>query len=104
MGQQQKTEALINKADGKILKLIVNGQEQQVPNDPVEIISQDYTTITVPAGTFEVIHVVAKTTQSPKIEVWANPRDIVMDGAAKQAAQMQLGTMVLELTGQKRGL
>lgn len=102
MGQKQVIEVLINKADGKVLKMIVNGKEEAVPNDPIEIISQDYATIKVPAGTFEVIHIVAKSAQSSKIEVWANPRDIVMDGTAKQSAATQFGNMTLELTSQKR--
>ncbi len=102
MIQNQKVETLINKADGKVLKMIVNGKEQAIPDDKIEIISQDYTEITVPAGKFKAIHVVAKSTQSPKIEVWANPRDTVMEGTLKQTMNTQNMDIAIELTGFKR--
>ncbi|OFZ02147.1 MAG: hypothetical protein A2070_04820 [Bdellovibrionales bacterium GWC1_52_8] len=101
-GQKQLAEAQISKADGKILKLIVNGKEQEIPNDPLEIISQDYADVTVPAGTFQCIHVIAKSKQISKLEVWMNPRDTVMDGMIKQIAQTQLFPLTMELTSFKR--
>ena len=100
--QKQNVEALINKEDGKVLKLLVNGKEQALPDDKVEVISQDYTEITVPAGTFKVLHIVAKTKDAPKLEIWANPRDIVMEGTAKQTIQSQMGEITMELVSQKR--
>jgi hypothetical protein len=103
MIQKQKIEILINKADGKVLKTIVNGKEQNTPEDPLEIISQDYEEVTVPAGTFNAIHIIAKTKQIERIEVWANPRDTVMDGALKQAVKAQGMDIVMELTSFKRG-
>lgn len=97
--QQQKVEVQINKADGKILKLIVNGQEQAVPDDKIEIISQDYAEVTVPAGKFKAIHVIAKSKESSKIEVWANPRDTIMEGTIKQIMATQMGfDLTIELT------
>ena len=90
----QNAEILIDRANGKILEMRQNGKKVDVPNDPIELISQDSTTITVPAGTFEVIHVVAKSKQAKKIEVWANPRDITMDGGA----QMYIESGFLPLT------
>jgi hypothetical protein len=98
MIQKQKIEMLINKADGQVLKTLVDGKEQQMPDDKIEIISQDYTDVTVPAGTFKAIHIVAKSKQAPKIEVWANPRDTVMDGTLKQAIQSQGMDIVMALT------
>ncbi len=102
-GMQDTSEILINKADGKILKMIHNGQEQPVPNEEIEIISQDYTNVTVPAGTFDVIHVVAKTKQVKRMEIWSNPVKTVMDGAVKLAVAAQFGEIVMELTGFKHG-
>jgi hypothetical protein len=103
MVQKQTVDTLINKADGKVLKILVNGQEQQIPDNDIEIISQDYTEITVKAGTFKVIHVVAKSSQVDHIEIWANPRDIPIDGAAKESMSMQFGDMVMELQSFTRG-
>ena len=103
MGQNQTVDALINRADAKILKYIVNGKEETPPSDKPEIISQDYTSVTVPAGTFKAIHIVAKTSQSPKMELWLNPKDTVMDGSLKTIAETSMGiTMTLELTSFKR--
>lgn len=103
MNNNDVSEILINRADGKILKLIHNGKEEQIPNDEIEIINQEYTQITVPAGTFQCIHITAKSKQSSKIEVWANPRDIVLEGTAKQAVAAQFGEVVMELTKFQRG-
>ena len=100
--QKQVIEMQLNKADGKVLKVLINGQEQQIPNDKVEVISQDYVDVTVPAGTFKAIHIVAKA-GGKNVEVWANPRDTVMEGTLKQIADTgMVGNMVMELTSFKR--
>jgi hypothetical protein len=95
--QKEQIDIEINKADGKILKMKRNGQDQEIPNDPIEVISQEGTSIRVPAGTFDCVHIVAKTKQISRIEVWANPRDTAMDGTLKQAVTTQFGVMTLEL-------
>jgi hypothetical protein len=91
-------EALIDRATAKTLKMIHNGQEEAVPNDKIEIISQDATEVTVPAGTFKAIHVVAKTEKVSKIEVWANPKATVMDGAIKQIVNQGFIDVEMDLT------
>jgi len=96
--QKQKIEMLISKVDGKILKMLLDGKEQAIPNDPIEIISQDYGDVTVPAGTFQAVHIIAKTKQIAKIEAWINPRDTVMDGTIKQIANQNGMDIVIELT------
>jgi len=93
----QNAEALIDRATGKILEYRQNGQKQELPDDKLEIISQDATSITVPAGTFEVIHIVAKSEKVKKLEVWANPRDIVMDGAAQMVIDAGMITVTMKL-------
>lgn len=103
LGQNQKVEALIQKADGKLLKLKVNGKDQTVPNPHLEIIDQEVTSITVPAGTFDCVHVRAKS-DGKKIEVWANPAQTVMDGSLKEVADSgMIGDMTLTLTSFKHG-
>jgi hypothetical protein len=97
MNQKEIVDTLLNKADGRILKMVRNGQEQSIPDNTLEIISQDFTEIRVKAGTFKVIHIVAKTKEIEKIELWANPRDTAIDGTVKQAVTMQLGNIVMEL-------
>lgn len=83
----QTAEVLIDRATGEILEMRQNGQKVDVPKDKPELIDQEHTTVTVPAGTFEVIHVTFKSKDVKKGEVWANPRDIPMDGAAKMAIE-----------------
>jgi hypothetical protein len=95
--QKQVVDMLINKADGKILKLIQDGKEAQIPNDKLEVISQDYGEVTVPAGTFDAVHIIAKTQQVSRIELWANPAATVMDGGLKQIMDTQMGKIVMEL-------
>ncbi len=100
--QNDTAEMLLNKADGKVLKYVHNGKEEQLPDDKIEIISQDYADVTVPAGTFKSIHIVAKTAQVPKVEIWANPRDTVMSGMIKQVMNTQGIDIAVELTDFKR--
>lgn len=101
-GQEEKVEAMIDKDTGKVLKIVRNGKEETTTNDEPEIISQDYEDVTVPAGTFKSMHIVAKTKQIKKIEAWINNRDIVMDGTIKQNIPAFFGSITMELTQQKR--
>lgn len=102
MGKKDKTEVLIDRDSGKTLKMIHNGKEETVPDDKVQIISQDYTQVTVPAGTFKVMHVVAKAKDVDHLELWVNNVDIVIDGAAKTVMSTQFGDMTIELTKQHK--
>jgi len=102
MSQNEVIEVLINRNDGSVMRMIRNGQEQSLPENDLEIISQEATEITVKAGKFKVIHITAKTKEIPKLEIWANPRDTAIDGTVKQMAQVQFGDVVLELVKFKR--
>jgi len=100
MGQNQVSEALISRADGKVLKLIVNGQEQQLGDEQIEIIDQKETNITVPAGTFDCMYVKAKITargQTQEIQMWANPIDVNIDGQLKATIASSFGDITMEL-------
>lgn len=94
----QNAEILIDRATAKILEMRQNGKKVDVPNDPIELIDQESTRITVPAGTFDVIHITAKSKQAKKIEVWANPRDITMDGGAQMFVDSGMLPITLKLT------
>jgi|GEM_PF-6264168 len=93
----QVVEVLIDRATGKTLKMKQNGQEKPVPDEKLEIIDQETATITVPAGTFETIHIRAKTSQGP-VELWANPQAIKLDGAAKITTEANGMPIAMELT------
>ena len=94
----QTMEMLIDRADGKVLEARQNGQKIEVPDDKPEIIDQEATTVTVPAGTFDVIHITFKSQQIKKGEIWANPRDLPMDGGAKMVIDTGLLPITMELT------
>ena len=91
-------EVLLDRADGHVIKMKQDGQDKPVPDDKLEIINQETATITVPAGTFETIHITAKSQQSGNIEVWANPQAITLDGTAKMTMQAQGMPIAMELT------
>lgn len=101
--QKQIVDIQMSRVDGHIIKMIQDGKEVQIPNDKLEVISQDYGDVTVPAGTFAAVHIVAKTQQVSKIEIWANPADTVMDGALKQIMATQIGELTMELVSFKHG-
>lgn len=94
----QTTEALIDRADGHIIKFKQDGKDTQIPDDKLEIISQDHTTVTVPAGTFETIHIVAKSEKIKKLEMWANPRDVTLDGGVQMVIDAGMITVTMKLT------
>ena len=102
LGQKQTSEALISRADGKTLKLIVNGKEQDLSQPTkVDIIEQSETEVTVPAGKFECMYVKAKITQgstTQELELWANPIDVNIDGSLKTVIQSQFGPVTILLT------
>ena len=102
MGQKDVSEVLIDRDSGKVLKFVHNGKEETYPDDTPQVISEEYTSVTVPAGTFKAMHVVAKTKQISHIEIWENMKDVVMDGSIKEIMTAQFGDITVELTQQHR--
>ncbi len=103
MGQKQKTEALIDRSNGKTIKLIVNGKEEDVSKEgdgEIEIIEQSETEVTVPAGKFDCLYIKAKVKaqgQDQEIEVWINPVDVNLDGMLKVVIQSMFGPITMQL-------
>lgn len=96
---KQNIQTLIDKTTGEVKKMIVNGEEQQVPEQNVEVISATPTQITVAAGTFDAFHVVAKDkSNDTEINVWINLEVIPMSGMIKQVQPSQFGEVTVELT------
>lgn len=95
--QKDNTDMLIDRADGHVIKFLHNGKEEAMPDDKPEIISQDTQDVTVPAGTFQSIHIVGKTKQIKQFEIWVNPSATVMEGTLKQVMQAQF-EITMELT------
>jgi hypothetical protein len=103
MGQAQEVDTEIDRTNGNIIKMTVNGQDQQVPNDPPQITNQEVVDVTVPAGTFHCAHLTFNTSQVQGAQVWMNPQAIVMAGDAKEDMPTQGIEVVLELTSQAHG-
>ncbi len=99
MIQKQKIEALVNKTNGQIEKLLVNGQEQSLPKKDTEIVEMKESSITVAAGSFECIYAKIRDKSDGKItEAWVNPKVVPMAGMLKAVADSQFGKVVQEVT------
>jgi len=96
--KKQKVEQLIRRYDAAVLKMIVNGEEQDIP-DPgeMDIVEQDYVKVTVPAGTFKSVWMKVNTKEIEGVEVWINPKETAMDGMLKMITPSQFGNMTMKL-------
>jgi hypothetical protein len=98
---KNKVESLIDRNTGEVLRVIVNGQEQdppEAPNQEIEEMKED--NITVPAGTFDVVYVRIKDLDKNQTqEAWLNPSEIPVSGMVKTIAPSNFGPITLELTG-----
>ncbi|MCB0421766.1 MAG: hypothetical protein KDD61_12270 [Bdellovibrionales bacterium] len=98
---QQKIEILFSKVDGRVLKIIANGQEQQLP-DPnnMEIVEMKESNVTVPAGTFDCIYArIRDKQQNQESEAWINPSIVPISGMIKTIAPSQFGKITIVMTG-----
>lgn len=96
---KQNIQTLIDANTGAIKKMIVNGEEQEVPEQNIEIISTNQEKVTVPAGTFDSMHVVAREQgKTEDIHMWANPLVVPMSGLLKQVAPGPIGEVTIECT------
>jgi hypothetical protein len=98
---KQKMEILINRNTGAIEKLLVNGQEQKVPDaGNMEIMETKQANITVPAGTFDCIYAKIKADNQIQ-EAWINPQAVPLGGNLKVLADSQFGKVNQELVSFK---
>ncbi len=96
---RQEADLLIDADTGEVKKIIVNGQEQQVPENNSEIVEIRDDNITVPAGTFDCLYAKLRDTQTQEIsEAWINPEQVPVSGMLKSIQPSQMGQVVLELT------
>lgn len=87
----QKIETLISRADGKILKIIVNGKEEKYQDHDLEVTLKEESQVTVPAGTFKAIHIkITDHTEKMDIESWLNMKEIVLEGMAKSIVKKNM--------------
>ncbi len=100
---KQKAEILIDQNTGEIKKMIVNGKEQQIPENHTEVVEVKEDKITVPAGTFECIHARLRDTQkNEESNAWINPQVVPMSGMLKQVSPSQVGEVTILLKSFKK--
>lgn len=100
---KQKVESLIDPNTGEVKKMLVNGKEQSVPKQDIEVIEVKEDRITVPAGAFDCIHARLKDkSNNNEINAWINPQLIPMSGMLKQIAPSQFGNVTVELKSYKK--
>lgn len=100
---KQQVQTLIDQNTGEVKKMLVNGKEQQVPKQDIEIISAVEDHITVPAGAFDCIHATIKDkSNNEEINAWINPQQIPMSGMLKQVQPSQFGQVTIELKSFKK--
>lgn len=101
---KQKAEILFDRNTGQILKLIVGGQEQDIPEaGNQEVKTAEESSITVPAGTFDAVHlVIINKDNNEESEAWLNPGIVPIAGMIKQKAPGQFGEVVSELTSYRK--
>lgn len=101
---KQDCDATIDASNGQTTKLVCNGQEQQRPDQgDIELVDMKEDKITVPAGTFDCIHIVAKNKKdNSEINQWANPKLIPVSGLIKAVTPSQLGKVTVELKSFKK--
>lgn len=100
---KQKVETLLDPNTGEIKKMLVNGKEQQVPKQDIEVIEVKEDRITVPAGSFDCIHARLKDKEkNEEINAWINPQLIPLSGMLKQVAPSQFGNVTVVLKSYKK--
>lgn len=100
---KQQASILLDPNTGEIKKMIVNGKEQQIPENNSEIVSVTEDKITVPAGTFDCIHAVIKDKSDGKeTNAWINPQAIPLSGMLKTIQPSQFGNVTILLTSFKK--
>lgn len=100
---KQQASILLDPNTGEIKKMIVNGQEQKIPENTTEIVEVTEDKITVPAGTFDCIHARLKDKNDGKeTNAWINPQAIPLSGMLKTIQPSQFGNVTIVLTSFKK--
>lgn len=99
---KQKMETLLDANTGAVKKVLVNGKEQQLPEQDMELIEIIDDTVTVPAGQFECQLVRLKDNKSGgEVKMWSNAT-VALAGMVKTVQPGQFGEVTLELTSFKK--
>lgn len=100
---KQVASILIDPNTGETKKFLVNGKEQAIPKNNMEVVSVTEEKVTVPAGTFDSLHAVIKNKDDGSVSnAWLNPELIPLSGALKMVQPSQMGEVTIVLTSFKK--
>ena len=101
---KQKVEILFDALTGQVLEIRANDQKQDLPNpEDYEVIKMEEANVSVPAGSFDCIHVVVRDKKkNSDSEAWINPELIPISGMLQQEAPSQFGKVVVKLTAYEK--
>ncbi|MNL16500.1 hypothetical protein D3C87_1375500 [compost metagenome] len=100
---KQNVESLLDPNTGEVKKMLVNGKEQEVPKQDIEVIEITEDKITVPAGSFDCIHARLKDkTNNNEINMWINPQAVPLSGMLKTIQPSQFGNVTILLKSFKK--
>lgn len=97
---KQQIQILLDPTTGATKKIVVAGKEQAAPKQDIEVIETTEEQITVPAGTFDSMHVTARnkaSTKNNEINIWMNPQVVPVGGTLKQITSTPIGKMTTVL-------
>jgi hypothetical protein len=97
--QKQSSQILIDPATGAVKKILVDGKEQQLPDQgDQEVVEVKEDKVTVPAGTFDCIFAKVKSKKSGDItQAWINPEQVSVGGTLKVIQPSQFGEVKIAL-------
>lgn len=97
LGKQQ-IQTLINPNNGAVIKMIVDGKEQEPPKQELEVIEIVDDNITVPAGTFACHHArLNDKTNNQEVNIWMTT-SVPLSGMIKTVQPSQFGKVTIEMT------
>lgn len=101
---KQQAQMLIDPNTGEVKKMLVNGKEQEIPKQNMEVVEVTEDKITVPAGSFDCIHarLLDKDTNK-ETNAWINPQQIPLSGMLKTIQPGQFGDVTIELKSFHKG-
>lgn len=101
---KQKIETLLDPNTGEIKRVIVNGKDEKIPQNNMEVVDTREENVTVPAGNFTCLYIKAidKSNNNSEAQQWVNLKQVPVMGLVKSIAQSQLGPVTIELTSFKK--
>jgi hypothetical protein len=95
---KQKASSLIDPNTGAVKKILVNGQEQTIPENNFKPVEVTEASVTVPAGTFDCIYIKLKDEKTgEEAQAWINPQIVSVGGSLKMIQPSQFGNVTIEL-------